>query len=119
MGISRGYEVNMVHEEQHRRSNFSKTVRRFITKFRRCTCQYEINLSGDQEYYSLSQSVIEEEVIPLLMKYEIIREVQTKNSRLRSSKAWSLYKYDLQEVFQAEGDETSPLHKFWKEVNEK
>lgn len=119
MGISRGYEVNMVHEEQHRRSNFSKTVRRFITKFRRCTCQYEINLSGDQEYYSLSQSVIEEEVIPLLMKYEIIREIQTKNSRLRSSKAWSLYKYDLQEVFQAEGDETSPLHKFWKEVNKK
>ena len=106
-----------VHEEQHKRSQFSKLTRRFLTKFRRSTIQYEINLTGDQEYYSLPQSVIKDEVIPLLTEYEIIKEVETKNSRSRCSRAWALDKYDLQEVFQAEGDVKSPLHKFWEEVN--
>lgn len=106
-----------VHEEQHKRSQFSKLTRRFLTKFRRSTIQYEINLTGDQEYYSLPQSVIKDEVIPLLTEYEIIKDVETKNSRSRCSRAWALDKYDLQEVFQAEGDVKSPLHKFWEEVN--
>ena len=120
MHILRGKNKSIpekTHEEQ-KRSQFNKLTRRFLTKFRRSTIQYEINLTGDQEYYSLPQSVIEDEVIPLLTKYEIIKEVITKNSRSRSSRAWALDKFDLQEVFQAEGNENSPLNKFWIEVNQ-
>ena len=120
MHILRGKDMpSAVHDEHHKRSQFSKLTRRFLTKFRRSTIQYEINLTGDQEYYSLPQSVIEDEVIPLLTEYKIIKEVETKNSRSRCSRAWALDKYDLQEVFQAEGDGTSPLHEFWEEVNKK
>ena len=58
-----------------------------------------------------------EDIIPLLEKYHIIREINTNNSRQLSTRAGALDQYDLREIYEVETNSFSPLFCFWKEVN--
>ncbi len=95
---------------------FNKTVKRFITKFNKSIYQYEIDIK-EESYYTNSKEILVD-IIPLLIKHEIISEVETKNTRQVSSKAWRLVHKDIEEIMKAEEDNKSELSSFWKEVNE-
>ncbi|MDA3911561.1 MAG: hypothetical protein PF448_09415 [Bacteroidales bacterium] len=99
-----------------RNQKFNKTVKRFITKFNKSIYQYEIDIK-EESYYSNSKEILTD-IIPLLIKHEIISEVETKNTRQVNSKAWRLVYKDIEEIMKAEEDNKSELSKFWKEVNE-
>lgn len=118
----RGIQRNNKSEESPSNSiqntEFRKTVRRFLNKFVKSSIQYEINFQGDQEYYSFNHKTLSDEIIPLLIKYDIIEEVHNKNTIQRSSRAWALKKYSISEIYKAEEDKESPLYMFWKDVNE-
>lgn len=117
----RGINRNNQKEQQTisvQNSEFKKTVRRFLNKFVKSSIQYEVNFQGDQEYYSFNHKLLSEEIIPLLLKYDIIEEVHNKNTIQRSSRAWALKKYSISEIYKAEEDSDSSLYMFWKEVGE-
>ena len=117
----RGINRNNQKEQQTisvQNSEFKKTVRRFLNKFVKSSIQYEVNFQGDQEYYSFNHKLLSEEIIPLLLKYDIIEEVHNKNTIQRSSRAWALKKYSISEIYKAEEDSDSSLYMFWKEVEE-
>ena len=115
--IQRNKSQEIKHEVKFKRTEYCKTIRRFLNKFVKSTNQYEENLRGDdQVYYSMPYRVMIDDIIPLLEKYNIIKIIENKNSRQCTSKAWALDKYDLDEIYRAEYNEDSPLFKFWEEA---
>ena len=98
-------------------TDYRKAVRRFLNKYITASSQYEKNIKEDPIYNSRSYDLYVEDIIPLLEKYHIIREIVTNNSRQLSTRAWALDKYDLREIYEAETNRISPLYNFWKEVN--
>lgn len=98
-------------------SDFKKCVKRFLNKYIKSTYQYESNIKEDPIYDSKNFDTIIEEIIPMLKKYEIIEERSNKKTIQASTKAWVLKKYGIADIFKAEEDPKSPLHLFWKEVN--
>ena len=115
--ILRNKSQGIKHEVKFKRTEYCKTIRRFLNKFVKSTNQYEENLRGDdQVYYSMPYRVMIDDIIPLLEKYNIIKIIENKNSRQCTSKAWALDKYDLDEIYKAEYNEDSPLFKFWEEA---
>lgn len=88
-----------------------------MNKYITASSQYEKNIKEDPIYNSRSYDLYVEDIIPLLEKYHIIREIVTNNSRQLSTRAWALDKYDLREIYEAETNRISPLYNFWKEVN--
>ena len=80
--------------------------------------QYEKNIKEDPIYNSRSYDLYVEDIIPLLVKYHIIREIENNNSRQLSTRAWALDTYSLQEIYEAENSRFSPLAEFWKEVDQ-
>ena len=115
--ILRNKSQESKHEVKFKRTEYCKTIRRFLNKFVKSTNQYEENLRGDdQVYYSMPYRVMIDDIIPLLEKYNIIKIIENKNSRQCTSKAWALDKYDLDEIYKAEYNEDSPLFKFWEEA---
>lgn len=115
-GINRNSEkkqtVNINKESEYR-----KLVRRFLNRFLKSTHQYELNFTDDQEYYSMPAKTLVEDVIPLMIKYNIIHEVHNKNTQQRSTRAWALKEMDISDIFRAEEDSRSSLYNFWVEVN--
>lgn len=117
MGIVRTLNAPKNMQDIPKRNEFCKTIRRFLNKFVKSTNQYEENLRGDdQVYYSMSYRNMIDNVIPLLEKYHIIKEVHNNNTRLTSSRAWALDKFELNEIYKAEDDSTSSLFAFWEEA---
>lgn len=98
-------------------TDYRKAVRRFLNKYITASSQYEKNIKEDPIYNSRSYDLYVEDIIPLLEKYHIIREIVTNNSRQLSTRAWALDQYDLREIYEAETNRFSPLFNFWKEVN--
>lgn len=98
-------------------SDFRKAVKRFLNKYLTTTYQYEKNIKEDPKYSSMNKQTIIEEVIPLLIKYEIIEECTNNVIKQTSSRAWRLKKYNVTEVFQAEENINSVLYNFWIDVN--
>lgn len=99
-------------------SEYRKAVKRFLNKFIKSTYQYEKNLKKDPIYYSKYYDVYMEEIIPLMLRYGIIREVENSTSQQTGTRAWALKDYDLTTILQAEENpHAGELHKFWKEVN--
>ena len=99
-------------------SEFRKAVKRFLNKYTTSAYQYEKNIKGEQIYNSRKKAVILDEVIPLLLKYEIIEDVVTNQIQQSNTKAWRLKRYSVQDIYKAEEDRSSDLYDFWKEVNE-
>lgn len=102
----------------HNNSDYRKAVRRFLNKYMTSSTQYEKNIKEDPIYNSRSYDLYIEDIIPLLVKYHIIREIENNNSRQLSTRAWALDTYSLQEIYEAENSRFSPLAGFWKEVNQ-
>lgn len=98
-------------------SEYRKLVRRFLNKFLRSTHQYEVNFTDDQEYYSMSAKDLIEDVIPMMIKYNIIQEVHNKNTHQRSTRAWALKDLEISDIYKAEENPQSKLYPFWVEVN--
>lgn len=99
-------------------SAYRKAVKRFLNKFIKATFQYEKNLKEDPIYYSKYYYVYMEEIIPMMLRYGIIREVENSTSQQTGTRAWALKDYDLTTILQAEENpHAGELHKFWKEVN--
>lgn len=101
----------------HNNSDYRKAVRRFLNKYMTSSTQYEKNIKEDPIYNSRSYDLYVEDIIPLLVKYHIIREIENNNSRQLSTRAWALDTYSLQDIYEAENSRFSPLADFWKEVN--
>ena len=110
-------KTTVVNEVVVHNSEFRKCVKRFLNKYIKSTYQYESNIKEDPIYNSKNFDLIINEIIPLLIKYDIIEEKSTKNTLQASTKAWVLKKYDLAEIFKAEEDTKAELYEFWKEVN--
>ena len=110
-------KTTVVNEVVVHNSEFRKCVKRFLNKYIKSTYQYESNIKEDPIYNSKNFDLIINEIIPLLIKYDIIEEKSNKNTLQASTKAWVLKKYDLAEIFKAEEDTKAELYKFWNEVN--
>lgn len=115
-GIKRNLEKKQT-VNINKNSEYRKLVRRFLNRFIKSTHQYESNFTDDQEYYSMSAKILVEDVIPLMIKYNIVHEVRNKNTQQRSTRAWALKDLDISDIFRAEEDQKSPLFKFWVDVN--
>ena len=98
-------------------SIFRKATKRFLNKFIKANLQYEKNLKEDPKYYSKYYDLYMDEIIPLMEKYNIVKNVTNKNVEWLDTQAWSLKDYDLYTIIQAEEDANSPLFEFWREVN--
>ncbi len=96
-------------------TEFYKMTKRLLYKFNKTTCLYESNLF---EYNMLKcrKPEVLKDIINLLVEYEIIEEKENNQTRQAQTKALTLKKYDIQEVFKAEGNPQSPLFSFWQEV---
>lgn len=104
-------------QNKWKNSEYRKDVRRFLNKYIASSTQYEKNIKEDPIYNSRSYDLYIEDIIPLLTKYHIIREIENNTSSQLSTRAWALDKYDLREIYEAETNQCSPLYSFWTEVN--
>lgn len=116
-GISTTLEKNSLDIPLIKNTPYRKFVKRFLNKFNKMTIQYEKNFQGDPIYSAINSQIITEEILPLLKKYDIVKEKETKNTQNVCTRGWALKDYDLQEIFKAEENPDSPLYKFWLEVN--
>lgn len=98
-------------------SDFRKTVKRFLNKYITSTYQYEKNIKDDPIYNSRRRDLIMDEIIPMLIKHEIIEEVENNKTHQTGSRAWRLKHFNVSEVYKAEEDKGSVLYAFWQEVN--
>lgn len=97
--------------------DFRKTVKRFLNKYNSSTYQYEKNIKEESMYNSQNRDLVLYEIIPLLIKHNIIEEVKTSKSQQASSRAWRMTHYSVSDVYKAEEDKDSILFPFWQEVN--
>ena len=97
-------------------SIFKKTLLKFIFKYNQQMIQYEKNIREDK-YIGNDLSLIFDDIIPLLEKYNIIGKVDTKASRQNKSNAWRLI-VDIEELLKCDReDNQNNYSKFWTEVN--
>lgn len=100
------------------RSDFKKTLSRFLLKFNKMTIQYE-NSILDEKHFGINSSMVVNEIIPLAREYGIIQAVENKHTRQVHSKAWRLI-IPIEELLKYDGIiEDNKLSKFWIEVNAK
>lgn len=100
------------------KSEFKKTLNRFLLKFNKMTIQYEKNIV-EEKYLGNNTDLIIDEIIPLVHKFGIIEPIENKQTRQAQSKAWRLL-ISLEELLKYDGvDDASSLSKFWKTVNSK
>lgn len=104
-------------EERVYNTEYRKAVKRFLNKFIKCTYQYEKNLKEDPRFHTRYYQLYIDDIIPLMERYNILKSVSNNNTQQVGSRAWALKDYDLTTILQGETDTSSPLHKFWKEVN--
>lgn len=98
--------------------DFRKLVKRFLNKYIKATYQYEKNILEDPIYNSGKSDIIIDDIIPLLLEYNIIEEASTSNTLQTNRRAWKLKRIDVSDLYKAEEDVTSPLHSFWEAVHE-
>lgn len=98
--------------------DYRKLVKRFLNKYIKATYQYEKNILDDPIYNSRKANIIMEDIIPLLLKHNVIEEAATSNTLQTNHRAWKLKHVDVSDVYKAEEDKSSPLHAFWAAVHE-
>ena len=98
-------------------TEYKKALKRFLNKFMRAAYLYEKNIKNEPIYNARNKDMIFEEIIPLLLKYNIIEEVETSQTHQANTRAWKLKQYTVPNIYKSEEDETSELYHFWKEVN--
>lgn len=117
-GIKRNAKAEEDNDQVQRvNSEYRKAVKRILNKFTISAYLYEKNIIEDPIYNSRKKDVIIEEIIPLLLKYSIIEEVETNQTHQANTRAWRLKKFSVQDIYKAEEDNASELYGFWEEVN--
>lgn len=118
-GIIRTNNLNTTIQNNKRTANseYRKAVKRFLNKFMKSAYLYEKNIKEEPIYNSRKKDIIIEEIIPQLLNYNIIEEVETNQTHQANTKAWRLKQYSVPEIYKAEEDETMELYEFWEEVN--
>jgi len=100
------------------KSEFKKTLNRFLLKFNKMTIQYEKSIL-DEKHFGINSSMVIDEIIPLAHSYGIIEVIENKHTRQAQSKAWRLV-VPIEELLKYDGViESNKLSKFWNEVNSK
>jgi len=97
--------------------DFRKTVKKFLNKYNTSTYQYERNIKDDPLCNSRKRNLILDEIIPMLIRHDILEEVESSKTQQAACKAWRLKRHHVSDIYKAEEDEKSPLHTFWQEVN--
>jgi hypothetical protein len=98
--------------------DYRKLVKRFLNKYIKASYQYEINILEDPIYNSGKSDIIMNDIIPLLLKHNVIEECSTSYTQQTNLRAWRLKHIDVSDVYKAEEDTSSPLHTFWVAVHE-
>ena len=96
--------------------DYYNSVKRLLNKYAQTGCLYESTVETIRYNNTSNPSLMINEIIPLLIKYNIIKEVKTKHTSQANVKAWTLDKYEIPQVYLAEEDENAPLFSFWEEV---
>lgn len=117
-GILRSENISKKEEDPIvKNPDFRKAIKRFLNKYNTSTFQYEKNISDEQIYNARKRDLILYEVIPLLIKHNIIEEIVNSKTIQVNSKAWRLKHCNVPDIYKAEEDKTSPYFNFWQEVN--
>lgn len=117
-GIRRNDEEGKVPEARTVvNADFRRTVKRFLNKYNTSSYQYEKNIKDDPLCNSRKRDLILHEIIPMLIRHDILEEVENSKTQQASTKAWRLKHFNVSDIYRAEEDETSALYPFWKEVN--
>lgn len=100
------------------KSEFKKTLCRFILKFNKMTIQYEKNIINDKYLGSNSHFIIHE-VIPFCQDHKIVELIENKQTKQANTKAWRLL-VDIEQLFKYDGDTSDHIYaKFFREANER
>lgn len=116
-GIRRTSKEEKINETPFVNSEYRKAVKRLLNKFMSSAYLYEKNIKEDPIYNSRKCDMILDEIIPQLLKYEIIEEVETNQTHQANTRAWRLKRYTVQDIYKAEEDYSSDLYGYWEEVN--
>lgn len=98
--------------------DYYNSVKRLLNKYAQTGCLYESTVESIRYNNTSNPSLMINDIIPLLIKYDIIQEVRTKHTSQANVKAWTLYKYEIPQVYLAEEDEKASLFAFWEEVRQ-
>ena len=96
--------------------DFYNSVKRLLNKYAQTGCLYETTVTSIRYNNTSNPSLMINDIIPLLCKYDIIQEVKTKHTSQANVRAWTLKNYEISDVFLAEEDEKATLFPFWQEV---
>ena len=96
--------------------DYYNSVKRLLNKYAQTGCLYESTVETIRYNNTSNPSLMVNDIIPLLIRYDIIQEVKTKHTSQANVKAWTLYKYEIPQVYLAEENENDPLFAFWEEV---
>lgn len=96
--------------------DYYNSVKRVLNKYAQTGCLYESTLETIRYNNTSNPALMLNEIVPLLIKYGIIKEVTTKRTTKANVRAWILDKYEIPEVYIAEENEKAPLFGFWEEV---
>lgn len=96
--------------------DYYNSVKRVLNKYAQTGCLYESTIETIRYNNTSNPPLMINDIIPLLIKYDIIQEVKTKHTSQANVKAWTLNKYEIPQVYLAEEDEKAPLFAFWEEV---
>lgn len=98
---------------------FRKLVKQFLNKYNQTTYQYEKTIKDHPASYSRKPEEMLNDVIPMLIRYQIIEEVTNRKTQQADTRAWKLSKYSVPDIYKAEEEPESELKKFWEEVYER
>lgn len=99
-------------------TDFYKNVKRLLNKYSKTTCIFESNIKQSPIFNFKNPDMIINEIIPLLEEYDIIEVKENRRTRQAGTRAWTLKRYDISEVFKAEEDKESKLWHFWEKVKQ-
>ena len=98
-------------------TDFYKTVKKLINKYSRVSWIYKKNIE-EGSYISSNPKMVIDEIIPLLVKYDIIKIHSDGKTKQASTISYGL-KYEINEILGAEDDCKSQFYNFWNEVKQR
>lgn len=120
-GLNRDNSYTQANSEVHDidlNSVYRKAVKRFLNKFIKSTYQYEKNIKDDPNYQSKYYQLYVDDIIPLMIKHNILKEISNTKTQQAGTRAWALKDYDLPTILQSEFNvNNTSLQDFWNEVH--
>lgn len=113
-----GQSIPLSYKKEYISKNihYYESVKRVLNKYTQTGCLYESTVEAIRYNNTSNPSLMINDIVPLLLKYKIIKEVSTKRTNRANVRAWTLDQFEMSEVFLAEENEKAPLFAFWEEV---